>query len=134
MTPLPNQPLLEKELLELYLEGMDVKLLSSHFNCKSREIISLLSELLLGIENPQRDTTAKRYGKKWDFIEDCTFRKMFALGRSPIEIAAQLTRDELGVCYRVLTRILVVVPPEIVERFKLDQAYPYPSHALSTDN
>lgn len=48
---------------------------------------------------------------------------MFALGRPPIEIAAQLNRNELGVCYRVLTRILVVVPHEIVERFKLDHAY-----------
>jgi hypothetical protein len=40
---------------------------------------------------------------------------MFALGRPPIEIAAQLNRNELGVCYRVLTRILVVVPHEIVD-------------------
>ena len=43
---------MEKELLELYLDGMELDLLSSHLNLGKREIVRKLSELFFNIEHP----------------------------------------------------------------------------------
>ena len=112
---------MEKELLELYLDGMDIVLLSSHLNLKTREVVRKLSELLFGLEFPIQNPEAQNYQKTWCWAEDSRLWQMYAVGIPVKVIAHKLGRDELGTCYRLLTENLVIVPRTVVEKYKLDQ-------------
>lgn len=110
-----------KALVELYLDGMDIAWLSKHFEGQPYEIVLQLSELLLEISNPIQDTGAKNYGKTWSWVDNSKLWRMYAV-RTPIpQIAAKLGRDELGVCFRLLSEQMVVLPRKIVEEFNLDE-------------
>ena len=112
---------MEKELLELYLDGMDIEFLTSHFNLRGREIVRKLSELLLGLDQPKQDPSARNYRKPWHWGDNSKLWRMYAVGVPIPTIADKLGRDELGICYRILSEQYVIVPRAIVERYKLDQ-------------
>lgn len=110
-----------RALLDLYLDGMDIGLLSKHFEVQPNEIVLQLSELLLEISNPLQDAGAKNYGKTWTWVDNSKLWRMYAV-RTPIpQIAAKLGRDELGVCFRLLSEQMVVLPRKIVKEFNLDE-------------
>lgn len=110
-----------KTLVELYLDGMDIDWLSKHFEVQPNELVLQLSELLLEISNPVQDTGAKNYGKTWTWVDNSKLWRMYAV-RTPIpQIAAKLGRDELGVCFRLLSEQMVVLPRKIVKEFNLDE-------------
>jgi hypothetical protein len=46
----------QKELLELWLDGMDIELLARHLNRKHLEVIMKLSELILKAPQPLADS------------------------------------------------------------------------------
>ena len=112
---------MEKEVLELYLDGMDIALLSSHLNLTRREVVRKLSGLLFGLEFPTQNPDALNYQKTWSWAETSRLWRMYAVGISVQVIAHKLGRDELGICYRLLTENLVVVPATVVEKYKLDE-------------
>ena len=112
---------MEKELLELYLDGMDIDLLSSHMNLTRRQVVRKLSELLFGLEFPAQNPDARNYQKTWSWADNSRLWRMYAVGIPVQIIAHKLGRDELGICYRLLTENLVVVPATVVEKYKLDQ-------------
>ena len=111
---------MERELLELYLDGMDLDLLSSHLISKKREVVHKLSELLFGLALPQQNPQAKRYQKPWNWAENSRLWRMYAVGTPVQTIAEKLDRDELGICYRLLSENLVIVPKGVVTKYKLD--------------
>ena len=109
------------ELLDLYLDGMDIELLAVHFQETPRNIVVRLSELLLGVPNPIQNPKAKNYGKTWNWAEISRLRRMYAV-RIPISrIAETLGRDELGVCFRLLSEQMIVLPKKLVKEFNLDE-------------
>ena len=112
---------MEKDLLELYLDGMDLDLLSSHLNVGREEIVRKLSGLFFRLEFPTQDPDAPNYRKKWSWAETSRLWRMYAVGIPVQVIARTLGRDELGICYRLLTENLVVVPATVVEKYKLDE-------------
>ena len=112
---------MEKELLELYLDGMELELLSSHLNLGKREIVRKLSELFFNIEHPGQNSEAPNYGKPWNWGESSRLWRMHAVGTPVRTIAEKLGRDELGVCYRLLSENLVIVPKSIVAKYELDE-------------
>ena len=118
--PTPLTLPMEKELLELYLDGMELDLLSSHLNLRKREIVRKLSELFFNIEQPEQNSEAPNCGKPWNWGESSRLWKMHAVGTRVQAIAEKLGRDELGVCYRLLSENLVIVPSSIVEKYELD--------------
>lgn len=119
--PTPWSVATEKELLELYLDGMDLDLLSSHFQLKQREIVRKLSELFFNIQYPEQNSEVSNYGKPWNWGESSRLWRMHAVGAPVSTMAEKLGRDELGVCYRLLSENLVIVPKEIVVKFELDE-------------
>lgn len=111
---------MEKELLVLYLDGMELDLLSAHLNTEQREIVRKLSELFFGIAQPEQNPTTPNYGKPWNWADRSRLWRMHAIGAPVSAIAEKLGRDELGICYRLLSENLVVVPIEVVSRYSLD--------------
>jgi uncharacterized iron-regulated protein len=110
-----------KALVELYLDGMDIDLLASHFNKTQHEIVFKLSEILLGVANPKQDSSAKKYRKPWTWAEKSKLWRLYAV-RNPIHlIAEKLGRDELGVCFKLLSEQIVILPRRVVEKYDLDQ-------------
>ena len=112
---------MEQELLELYLDGMDIEFLASHLELRGREIVRKLSELLLGRDQPEQDPLARNYRKPWHWGDNSKLWRMYAVGVPIPTIADKLGRDELGICYRLLSKQYVIVPRAIVEKYQLDQ-------------
>jgi hypothetical protein len=111
----------QKELLELWVGGMDLELLARHLNRKQREVVVKLSELILKAPQPVADSSAPYFGKPWDYFHNSELRRLYALGKKPSEIADALGRDELGVCFRLLSNFELVIPRAVIRRFHLDE-------------
>lgn len=112
---------MEKELLELYLGGMEIDLLASHMNLTNWQIVRKLSELLFDVRSPQHDPSARNYRQRWNWVDNSKLWRMYAVGIPIPSIAKKLGRDEMGICYRLLAEQLVVVPKATVSKYKLDQ-------------
>jgi hypothetical protein len=111
----------QKELLELWLDGMDLELLARHLNRKHLEVIMKLSELILKAPQPMADSSAPCFRKPWDYFHNSELRRLHALGKKPSDIADALGRDERGVCFRLLSNFELVIPRAVVKRFHLDE-------------
>ena len=110
-----------KELVELYLDGMELELLSSHFQMTVHEIVAKLSELFFAVPEPMQDTSAANYKKPWHGAETAKLWRLYAV-RNPIpKIAEKLGRDELGVCYKLLTEQMVILPRSLAEVYGFDE-------------
>jgi hypothetical protein len=111
----------QKELLELWVGGMDLELLARHLNRERREVVVKLSELILKAPQPVVDSSARYFRKPWDYFHNSELRRLYALGKKPSEIADALGRDELGVCFRLLSDFELVIPRAVTKRFNLDE-------------
>lgn len=111
----------QKELLELWVGGMDLELLARHLNRKQLEVIVKLSELILKAPRPLADSSAPYFRKPWDYVQNSELRRLYALGNKPSEIADALGRDELGICFRLLSNFELVIPRAVIKRFRLDE-------------
>ena len=110
-----------KELVVLYLDGMDLELLASHFQMTAHEIVFKLSDLFFGLPEPIQDTSAANYKKPWNGAETTKLWRLYAV-RNPIpKIAEKLGRDELGVCYKLLTEQMVILPRRLAEEHGFDE-------------
>lgn len=111
----------QKELLELWLDGMDLEPLARHLNRKPLEVVVKLSELVLKAPQPVADRAAPCFRKPWDYFHNFELRRLHALGKRPSDIADALGRDELGVCFRLLSNFELVIPKAVVKRFHLGE-------------
>ena len=110
-----------KELLELWVDEMDLELLARHLNRKQREVILKLSELIMKAPQPVADSSAPYFRKPWDYLQNSELRRLYALGKKPSEIADALGRDELGICFLLLSNFELVIPRAVIKRFHLDE-------------
>ena len=118
--PLWDEPT-AKELVMLYLDGMEIELLASHFQMTAHEIVFKLSDLFFGLPEPIQDTSAANYKKPWNGAETTKLWRLYAV-RNPIpKIAEKLGRDELGVCYKLLTEQMVILPRRLAEEHGFDE-------------
>lgn len=91
-----------RELVWAYQEGMDIPLLARLLDYSAREVVRELSRQIFDIPTPSEDRKATRYGAKWTSGEIALLVKYFQMGCKPASIAAELGRDELGVCWQLL--------------------------------
>ena len=111
-----------REMILLYLDGVDLELLAHHFECSQKEALCVLSEAFFGIRKPLSDPSAPNYRKRWDWAENRRLQRLHALRTSPSEIARVMGRDELGVVYRILGSQLAVLPESVVRKYMLDES------------
>ena len=110
-----------KELVMLYLDGMEIELLASHFQMTAHEIVAKLSELFFSLPDPIQDPSATNYKKPWHRAETTKLWRLYTV-RNPIpKIAEKLGRDELGVCYKLLTEQIVILPRSLAEMYDFDE-------------
>ena len=113
----------KRELLELYLDGMDIEMLSWHFSRKAFEIYAELTSLLFGVSDPIRDETAVRYGKRWELLEDRLLVSLYQKSWGIEQIAQELGRDVPGVAIRLINNWWVVCPREVAVDLGLNDDY-----------
>ena len=91
-----------RELLWGYEAGMDIPLLATFLDYSPREVVRELSRQAFSMPTPSENRKALRYGASWEPAEVKRLIEGFQQGLAPTDIASELGRDELGVCWRIL--------------------------------
>ena len=91
-----------RELFWGYEEGMDIPLLAALLGYSPREVVRELSREIFSMPTPSQNRKAPRYAATWEPREVARLVECFQQGLAPAEIAKELGRDELGVCWRLL--------------------------------
>ena len=112
---------MQRELLGLYFDGMDIEMLGWHFGAKAHEVYQELSSLLFGISGLHEDSTAPRFRKRWESLEDSELIRLYRRSVDVEVIASQLGRDTPGVVMRLLNSWWVTCPPEVAVRLGLNE-------------
>ena len=107
-----------KSLLEYYVEGMLPFTMAQLFGCKVRDVVRELSQLVLGVDDAQSDSSAPNYGRPWDWYDDYLLTREYQLGSSLERIAALLGRDLLGVAFKMLD-LRPPIPPKTSKKYGL---------------
>ena len=100
-----DDPLSPEERRELhwgYEAGMDIPLLATLLDYSPREVVRELSRQVFSMPTPSENRKAPRSGVKWEAAEEECLIEWFQQGLAPTDIARELGRDELGVCWRIL--------------------------------
>ena len=109
-----------KELLELYLTGFTLPMLSQHFEAAVRTIVRRLSAVIFGDEYLQEDPSKTRHQKPWHRDELLFLASQLQVARTPTEIAALMDRDSLGIAFKLLEEFSVPIPKAVQGRYGLD--------------
>jgi len=117
--PVPWDDRALAELLELYLTGFTLEMLSQHFGVSVKGIVRKLAEVVWGDENLSQDCTKARYQQTWHRDEIDFLLSQLQLCKSPTEIAALMDRDSFGIAFKAFQSLPVPIPKEVQERFAL---------------
>ena len=104
------------ELLELYLAGFTLEMLSKHFQVSVKSIVRKLAEVVWGEENLTEDRTKARYQQTWHKDEIDFLLSQLQLCRTPTEIAALMERDSFGIAFKAFQSLPVPIPKDVQER------------------
>lgn len=104
------------ELLELYLTGFTLDMLSKHFQVGVKGIVRKLSEVVWGEDNLTEDRTKARYQQTWHQDEIDFLFSQLQLCRTPTEIAALMERDSFGIAFKAFQSLPVPIPKAVQER------------------
>ena len=104
------------ELLELYLAGFTLEMLSKHFQVSVKSIVRKLAEVVWGEENLTEDRTKARYQQTWYRDEIDFLLAQLQLCRTPTEIAALMERDSFGIAFKAFQSLPVPIPKDVQER------------------
>jgi hypothetical protein len=108
-----------KELLELYLTGFTLEMLSRHFQVGVKHIVRRLAHAVWGEETLIEDRTKARYQQTWHQDEINFVLTQLQLCRTPTEIAALMERDPFGIAFKAFQSLPVPIPQHVQERFAL---------------
>ena len=112
---------MQRELLGLYFDGMDIEMLGWHFEAKPHEVYQELSCLLFGTLGLREDSTAPRFRKRWEALEDSELIRLYRRSVDVEAIASRLGRDVPGVVMRLLNSWRVTCPPEVAASLGLNE-------------
>ena len=98
----PWSPEERGELLWDYEMGMDIPLMATLLDYSPREIVRELSRQVFSMPTPSENRKAPRYRANWEPAEVERLIEGFQQGVAPTDIARELGRDELGVCWRII--------------------------------
>jgi len=108
------------ELLELYLAGFTLEMLSKHFQVSVKHIVRKLAEVVWGEENLTQDRTKARYQQTWYRDEIDFLLAQLQLCRTPTEIAALMERDSFGIAFKAFQSLPVPIPKDVQERLGIN--------------
>jgi len=108
------------ELLELYLAGFTLEMLSKHFQVSVKSIVRKLAEVVWGEENLTEDRTKARYQQTWHKDEIDFLLSQLQLCRTPTEIAALMERDSFGIAFKAFQSLPVPIPKDVQERLGIN--------------
>lgn len=109
-----------RELVALYLDGMDVEMLAAHLELRELEVLKELVSLLLGVKRLEVDPSVPRFRMKWESLEDIELFRLYRRGLPVDQIAERLGRDGPGVAIRLINSGLVVCPSRLAEELGLN--------------
>ena len=108
------------ELLELYLTGFTLEMLSEHFQMGVKQIVRKLAHAVWGEEETlTEDCTKSRYQQTWHGDEIDFLLSQLQLCKSPTEIAALMDRDSFGIAFKAFQSLPVPIPKDVQERVGL---------------
>jgi hypothetical protein len=107
------------ELLELYLTGFTLEMLSGHFQIGVKQIVRKLAHAVWGEETLTEDRTKARYQQTWHRDETNFLLSQLQLCKSPAKIAALMDRDSFGIAFKAFQSLPVPIPQDVQERFAL---------------
>ena len=114
--PVPWDDQALAELLELYLAGFTLEMLSKHFQVSVKNIVRKLAEVVWGEESLTQDRTKVRYQQTWHKDEIDFLLSQLQLCRTPTEIAALMERDSFGIAFKAFQSLPVPIPKDVQER------------------
>ena len=112
---------MQRELLELYFDGMDVEMLGWYFDMKVFEIYRELISLLLDVTRLEEDPSVPRFRKRWEYLEDSELVRLYRRSVPVEQIAQQLGRDVPGAAMRLINSWWVTCPPEVAKTLGLNE-------------
>ena len=118
--PVPWDDQALAELLELYLAGFTLEMLSKHFQVSVKHIVRKLAEVVWREENLTQDRTKARYQQTWHRDEIDFLLSQLQLCRTPTEIAALMERDSFGIAFKVFQSLPVPIPKDVQERLGIN--------------
>jgi len=118
--PVPWDDQALAELLELYLAGFTLEMLSKHFQMSVKSIVRKLAEVVWGEDNLTQDRTKARYQQTWHRDEVDFLLSQLQLCRTPSEIAALMERDSFGIAFKAFQSLLVPIPKDVQERLGIN--------------
>jgi len=118
--PVPWDDKALAELLELYLAGFNLEMLSQHFKVSVKSIVKKLAEVVWGEENLAQDRTKARYQQTWHKDEIDFLLSQLQLCRTPTEIAGLMDRDSFGIAFKAFQSLPVPIPKEVQERLGIN--------------
>jgi hypothetical protein len=118
--PVPWDDQALAELLELYLAGFTLEMLSRHFEVSVKSIVRKLAEVVWGEENLTQDRTKARYQQTWHKDEIDFLLSQLQLCRTPTEIAALMERDSFGIAFKAFQSLPVPIPKDVQERLGIN--------------
>jgi len=118
--PVPWDDQALAELLELYLAGFNLEMLSQHFKVSVKSIVKKLAEVVWGEENLAQDRTKARYQQTWHRDEIDFLLSQLQLCRTPTEIAGLMDRDSFGIAFKAFQSLPVPIPKEVQERLGIN--------------
>lgn len=118
--PVPWDDQALAELLELYLAGFTLEMLSKHFQVSVKSIVRKLAEVVWGEENLTEDRTKARYQQTWHKDEIDFLLSQLLLCRTPTEIAALMERDSFGIAFKAFQSLPVPIPKDAQERLGIN--------------
>ena len=109
-----------RELIELYLQRMDVRMMARYFNKTAFQVITELAWVILGEKYLEQDETQPRYQKRWSLRDHEILTQQYQVGARVPEIANVLRRDELAVAYRIIEKLYPPIPKESLKKVHLE--------------
>ena len=105
------------ELLELYMAGFSLSMLSDHFRMNTESIVRRLSAVIFDDHRLERDPSKSRHQKTWAKQEIDFLVRQVQRSRKPSEISQLMGRDSLGIAYKVLESFPIPIPRGVLEHY-----------------
>lgn len=105
------------ELLELYMAGFSLSMLSDHFRRNTESIVRRLSAVIFDDHRLERDPSKPRHQKTWAKQEIDFLVRQVQRSRKPSEISRLMGRDSLGIAYKMLESFPIPIPRSVLKHY-----------------
>lgn len=99
-----------ESIIRCYINGAEVSSIAYEINATQAVVVTALSRMIFGLSGNLVDEAAPRFGQGWSSADLETFQKLYSQGRPVPEIAKELGRDQLGLCFRIFMYVRPAIP------------------------